>query len=133
MEDLSSPSLTMHSLAPGGKRTARLCVEGESRNYSVRNATRLTIDRVEEFESRYLRAAPVLAALLSASDKGVMSDADGKTVVQYVFGLPDGSTRSFSVEVGPDRVDSGPAEPPPWAALDFHKCPHCPLDVAMIT
>ena len=59
-----------------------------------------------------------------------MSDADGRTLVQYEFGLPDGSTRSFSVEVGPDRVDSGPAEPPPWAALDFHKCPHCPLDAA---
>ena len=59
-----------------------------------------------------------------------MSCARGKTRVQYEFGLPDGSTRSFSVEVGPDRVDSGPAEPPPWAALDFHKCPHCPLDVA---
>ena len=59
-----------------------------------------------------------------------MSCARGKTRVQYEFGLPDGSTRSFSVEVGPDRVDSGPAEPPPWAALYFHKCPHCPLDVA---
>ena len=59
-----------------------------------------------------------------------MSDARGRTLVQYEFGLSDGSTRSFSVEVGPDRVDSGPAEPPPWAALDFHKCPHCPLDVA---
>ena len=59
-----------------------------------------------------------------------MSGARGRTLVQYEFGLPDGSSRSFSVEVGPDRVDSGPAEPPPWAALDFHKCPHCPLDVA---
>ncbi len=59
-----------------------------------------------------------------------MSDTDGRTEVEYVFGLPDGSTRSFSVEVGPDPVDSGPAEPPSWAALDFHKCPHCPLDTA---
>lgn len=59
-----------------------------------------------------------------------MSDADERTLVQYEFGLPDGSIRSFSVEVGPDRVDSGPAEPPSWAALDFHKCPHCPLDAA---
>jgi len=59
-----------------------------------------------------------------------MSDSDGGTVVQYEFGLPDGTTRSFAVEVGPDRVDSGPPEPPDWAALDFHKCPHCPLDTA---
>lgn len=59
-----------------------------------------------------------------------MSDTDGRTVVQYVFGLPDGSTRSFSVEVGPDRVDRGSDEPPSWAALDFCKCPHCPLDAA---
>ena len=59
-----------------------------------------------------------------------MVDADSGTTVQYEFGLPDGSTRSFSVEVGPDPVDSGPAEPPAWTALDFHKCPHCPLDAA---
>ena len=59
-----------------------------------------------------------------------MADADSRTTVQYEFGLPDGSTRSFSVDVGPDRVDSGPAEPPSWAALDFHKCPHCPLDTS---
>lgn len=58
-----------------------------------------------------------------------MSDADA-TVVQYEFGLPDGSTRSFSVEVGSDRMDRGSTEPPPWAALDFHKCPHCPFDAA---
>lgn len=29
-----------------------------------------------------------------------------------------------------ERVEPPPEERPPWTALDFHRCPHCPMDAA---
>ena len=50
--------------------------------------------------------------------------------IQYCFTLKDGAKEIFDL-----RLDAGslelqgniPAVPPPWTRLDFHQCPHCPL------
>ncbi len=50
--------------------------------------------------------------------------------IHYRFRLADGSQREFQVTLDADTVDivdEPPADPPPWAALTFHQCPHCPL------
>lgn len=56
-----------------------------------------------------------------------MSDAADKTIVLYHIGLPDGSMKSFAASVGPEAAPAPDDDPPDWAALDFHKCDHCPL------
>lgn len=51
----------------------------------------------------------------------------------YRIGVEGGETASFEVELDGATLELRsplPDEPPEWAALDFHKCPHCPLDSA---
>ncbi len=54
---------------------------------------------------------------------------DSRTVA-YHFELPDGSVRQFAVPVGAGALMPAGVEPPAWAELDVHKCPHCPLETA---
>jgi hypothetical protein len=51
-------------------------------------------------------------------------------VIRYVFELVNGPRRELSVRLDPrSLLDLAPlhTEPPEWAALDYHKCPNCPL------
>jgi hypothetical protein len=54
---------------------------------------------------------------------------DSRTVA-YHFELPDGSIRQFAVSVDAGALMPAGVEPPAWAELDVHKCPHCTLDTA---
>jgi hypothetical protein len=50
--------------------------------------------------------------------------------IRYVFDLVDGPRRELAVHLDPQTfLDLAPlpAEPPEWTALDYHKCPNCPL------
>ncbi len=52
---------------------------------------------------------------------------------RYGFAFDDGVKREFDVAVDQrtmDLVGSGRAEFPAWTALDFHRCPNCPLEQA---
>ena len=54
-------------------------------------------------------------------------------VIQYCFRLPDNSSENFKLELNPLNIEltgNIPEFLPKWARLDFHQCPHCPLDVA---
>lgn len=52
-------------------------------------------------------------------------------VVRYRFDLEDGTRADFDVELDPVTLQLGdpPSPLPGWTALDFHQCPHCPLEV----
>jgi glutaredoxin len=53
--------------------------------------------------------------------------------IVYRFRLGDGSVREFEIRLDPVRYSmrrEATGSPPPWAVLEFHKCPHCPLDPA---
>jgi hypothetical protein len=58
-----------------------------------------------------------------------MLDNPDSTSVAYRFELPDGTSYSFTVSVGARPLDRTVSDPPEWAKLDVHECPHCPLDV----
>ena len=54
-------------------------------------------------------------------------------VIQYCFRLPDNSSEDFKLELNPRNLElmgNIPQSLPAWTKLDFHQCPHCPLDVA---
>jgi len=57
-----------------------------------------------------------------------MPDNPDSTSVAYRFELPDGTSYSFTVSVGARPLERTVSDPPEWAKLDVHKCPHCPLD-----
>lgn len=51
--------------------------------------------------------------------------------VRYSFEFSDGSSEVILVELDERTLalrSPLPAEPPPWTALEFEQCPHCPLD-----
>jgi hypothetical protein len=53
--------------------------------------------------------------------------------IHYRFAFDDGTSQSFQIELDGDSLELAglaPDEQPEWTALDFHKCPHCPLDSA---
>ena len=53
-------------------------------------------------------------------------------VIRYCFQLPDGSREEFKLELNASTLEiegNIPASLPHWTKLDFHQCPHCPLDV----
>ncbi len=50
--------------------------------------------------------------------------------IQYRLRTTDGRELVFRLRFDPktfEMVESTPANPPTWTALEFHKCPHCPL------
>ena len=52
--------------------------------------------------------------------------------ITYRFVFPDGNDAVFDVIIDSDTLEVRPdtSTPPDWARLEFHKCPHCPLDEA---
>lgn len=51
--------------------------------------------------------------------------------IKYVFRWPDAGEDSYELaldEITLDIISPHPGEIPQWAALDFNKCPSCPLD-----
>ncbi len=53
-------------------------------------------------------------------------------VTKYCFRLPDNSSEDFKLEIDPHNLEltgNVPQSLPGWTGLDFHQCPHCPLDV----
>jgi hypothetical protein len=53
-------------------------------------------------------------------------------VTKYCFRFPDGSSEGFNLELDPHNLEltgNVPQSLPWWTKLDFHQCPHCPLDV----
>jgi hypothetical protein len=53
-------------------------------------------------------------------------------VIQYCFRLPDHSSEDFKLELDPSNLEltgNIPQSLPAWTELDFHQCPHCPLEV----
>jgi hypothetical protein len=53
-----------------------------------------------------------------------------KIVIQYRFDLPDGNEEIFDLGLDAKSIElvgNIPSSLPPWTALDFHQCPHCPL------
>jgi hypothetical protein len=53
-------------------------------------------------------------------------------VIQYCFRLPDHSSEDFKLELDPRNLGltgNIPQSLPTWTELDFHQCPHCPLEV----
>jgi hypothetical protein len=54
-------------------------------------------------------------------------------LVTYAFLLPDGSRETFHLRLDGRTLDlhmKVAGDLPEWTQLDFHKCPHCPLDSA---
>lgn len=50
--------------------------------------------------------------------------------VHYRFNLGDGGLEVFDLTFRPsdmELLDPAPETVPPWARLEFHQCPHCPL------
>jgi len=53
--------------------------------------------------------------------------------IQYLFTFHDGAHALFDLRFDErtfERLDRPSVPLPEWTALDFHKCPHCPLDSA---
>ena len=53
-------------------------------------------------------------------------------VIKYCFRFPDNSSEEFKLELNPLNLEltgNIPQSLPKWTKLDFHQCPHCPLDV----
>ena len=53
-------------------------------------------------------------------------------VIKYRFRLPDNSSEDFKLELNPRKLEltgNIPKSLPTWTKLDFHQCPHCPLEV----
>jgi len=53
-------------------------------------------------------------------------------VIQYCFRLPDNSSEDFNLEFNPrtlELVGNIPHSLPNWSKLNYHQCPHCPLDI----
>ena len=53
-------------------------------------------------------------------------------VIQYSFRFPDNSSENFRLELTSHKIELTGNIPdilPKWTKLDFHQCPHCPLDV----
>ena len=53
-------------------------------------------------------------------------------VINYCFRFPDNSREEFKLELNPLNLEltgNIPQSLPEWTKLDFHQCPHCPLDV----
>jgi len=53
-------------------------------------------------------------------------------VIKYCFRFPDNSSEEFKLELNPLNLEltgNIPQSLPEWTKLDFHQCPHCPLDV----
>ncbi len=51
--------------------------------------------------------------------------------ITYSFKLHNGSQEDFKLELDGETlvlIGNAPERPPSWAELNFHKCPHCPLD-----
>jgi hypothetical protein len=52
--------------------------------------------------------------------------------IQYCFRLPDNSSEDFKLELHPQKLELAgniPQSLPDWSKLNFHQCPHCPLDI----
>lgn len=52
--------------------------------------------------------------------------------IQYNFRLPDGGKEHFEIVMDPaglNLVGNLPDTIPPWAKLNFHQCPVCPLSI----
>lgn len=52
-------------------------------------------------------------------------------VIRYEIVLHDGTARLVEVRLDPDDLSLRaplPDDRPDWTRLDFHQCPHCPLD-----
>ena len=50
--------------------------------------------------------------------------------ILYHFTFPDGTEKHYPLHLDDDTlelIDHRPEHLPPWAELDYHKCPHCPL------
>lgn len=57
----------------------------------------------------------------------------GSIEIKYIFRWPDAREDSYDLALDGatlDIVGPRPAQIPPWARLDFNKCPSCPLDEA---
>ena len=53
-------------------------------------------------------------------------------VIEYCFRFPDNSSEEFKLELNPFNLEltgNIPQSLPEWTKLNFHQCPHCPLDV----
>ncbi len=51
--------------------------------------------------------------------------------ISYIFRFEDGSENTFRLHLDDDSaemIDPKRHEGPEWTHLDYHKCPHCPLD-----
>jgi hypothetical protein len=54
-------------------------------------------------------------------------------VIEYCFRFPDNSSEKFKLELYPLNLEltgNIPQSLPEWTKLNFHQCPHCPLDVS---
>lgn len=51
-------------------------------------------------------------------------------VIRYRFEAADGTRAEFVATMDRETMEAREPEgdPPPWTALDFRQCPHCPLD-----
>lgn len=55
-------------------------------------------------------------------------------VIKYRFRFPDNSSEEFKLELNPINLEltrNIPQSLPEWTKLDFHQCPHCPLDIEL--
>ena len=54
-----------------------------------------------------------------------------KTIkIRYYFTLPEGVREAFELQLDAQKIELSidfPDDMPPWTKLDFHQCPHCPL------
>lgn len=58
---------------------------------------------------------------------------DDSLQYRYHFRLADGQERTFEVRLDPDSLNlrTPPrAQHPEWTRLEYHQCPHCPLNTA---
>jgi hypothetical protein len=54
-------------------------------------------------------------------------------VIEYCFKFPDNSSEEFKLALNPLNLEltgNIPQSLPEWTKLNFHQCPHCPLDVS---
>ena len=61
-----------------------------------------------------------------------MGSETDSIAIQYRFNLGDSRCEIVDVRLDPktfDLISAAPGELPAWTKLDFHQCPHCPLDI----
>lgn len=58
---------------------------------------------------------------------------DDSLQYRYHFQLANGQERTFEVQLDPDSLNlrtPSRAQHPEWTRLEYHQCPHCPLNTA---